>query len=112
MVDETGEGAVPCARSQPSPEARERVLRTCRREMAARFRAERRRSMRRYWSLGIAVAALLALNAVQEQRITVRLGQITQARPSQAALAAPDVAGSVRARLRLLAALVRDPTTL
>src|SRR5947209_15806905 len=112
MADDFASDRLPSGHWQPPPEARERILRNCRREMAARFRAERRRRRRAYWSLAFAVALLLALNAVEERRIAMRLDRITQSGLIQSSLTASDVAGSARARARLLTSLLRDPNAL
>src|SRR2546423_13828238 len=111
MGDGLFDDAAPTGHGQPSPEARERILKRCRREMAARFQAERRLVRRRHWGLAISLALLLALNAVEEQRTTTRLARLTQAGPGRSPATA-EIAGSVRARARLLTSLLRDPNTL
>lgn len=97
----------------PSPDLRERVLSRCRSEMAGRVAAERRRQ--RQWRLGFTavVASLLLLNGMEERRNAGRIQQLVQGRnPVVVARRSSPAAGSLRARVTLLAALLRDPNAL
>src|SRR5437879_5395591 len=112
MFEEPGGHTLPLAGWQPAPEARERILRSCRREMAARFGAERRRRSLRHGALAIAVAVLLVLNAVEERQRSARIGEIIQGRSAlvRTAGAPANAITSLRGRARLLAVLLQDPT--
>src|SRR5436190_100837 len=83
------------SRASPSDAVRERVLRACRREMAARAAGRQRRRMA-HWSLAAGVAVMLAVNNVEEQRMAARIETLVQgpravmtaSRPTPAVIAA------------------------
>jgi hypothetical protein len=104
----------PSEQAMPSAEVRERILTLCHREMAKR-RAEQRRRQRQWrWSFAAGVAALLLLNAVEQQRSDAHVNQLVAGRAPviQPLATSPSAPGSLRLRRLLLVALLRDPNSL
>jgi hypothetical protein len=113
MYDEPLEHS-PSELPDPRPELREQVLASCRREIAARRTSEARRRLWWRWSLSTAVAGLLLLNFVEEQRSAGRVAAIVSEGPRvvRSPREVPLAAGSLRARSTLFAALLRDSDAL
>src|SRR5262245_12074589 len=104
----------PGQQAAPSAEARERILTLCHREMAKRRAEERRRQRQWRWSFAAGVAALLLLNAMEQQRSDTRINQLVAGRAQvvRSVPASPAAPGSLRMRRLLLVALLRDPNAL
>jgi hypothetical protein len=101
--------------ARPSPELRERVLRSCREAMAERRATDRRRQQWRRWSLVAGAACLLLVNAVAEQQHAARIGALIggSARVARGpARSSPAALKLFRARAVLLVALRHDPDAL
>ena len=98
----------------PPPEARERVLRKCRRAMAEQWLADRRRRRRQHGTLAVLVAMLLLWNQAEERRIASRLqgGPAGYAPVAQRVSPDPSALRSLRARDTLVARLLRDADSL
>jgi hypothetical protein len=101
------------SRAAPSDAVRERVLRACRRELAARAVVRRRRRMA-HWGLVAGVAVMLAVNNVEEQRMAARIE--TLVRGPRVVVFQPRSTSTIiaawRAREVMLAALLLDPHAL
>jgi hypothetical protein len=112
MYDEPRDSFPPDRAALPAPDVRERVLSRCRREMAARRVAEHRQARWR-WSAVAGVAALLLLNAVEERRISMRIGALVQGHAQVVKTPATgDAMAFLRTRATRLATLLRDPDAL
>src|SRR5262245_32860936 len=100
--------------AEPAPELRERVLSACRREVQSQLAHESLRRARFRWGYAAVVLALLLLNAAEGQRSATHIASIVTggSQVARAPRSQPTVLVSLRTRVTLLAALLRDPNAL
>jgi hypothetical protein len=93
--------------SAPSPAVRDRVMNACYRERDTLLSAQRRKSLARRWGFITAVALLLMVNAMEENRSSARITALMETPRSVTDLKAPPTLYLVRERSEMMAAMLQ-----
>jgi hypothetical protein len=94
--------------SAPSPAARDRVLNACYRERDTLLSARRRQTLAWRWGFVTAVALLLMVNAMEENRSSARITALMETPRSGADFKTPSTLYLVRERSEMMAALLQN----
>lgn len=96
----------------PAPPAaiRDRVLNACYRERDALLAADRRKRLMWRWGFVTAVALLLMVNAMEENRSSARIAALMETPLAGTSAKPPSTLYLVRERSEMMAALLQNPS--